>query len=201
MDAILQTTFWSAFSWMKLFEFRLKFHWSVFLRFQLTIFQHWFRSRLGAVQATNHYLKQWWLDYRRIYASLGLNELRCPQSLAMRWALYIIHSSLLFQRNRALASAMKTMVNLSLLLTLVKEPRIITVHRICTLSSVTWPTSIVICTGEQPLMFCVSIHLTHWSLDSFNKKASNFPAKFCNWWLRYLLWNCTQGRVIKPHLW
>ena len=43
MDAILQTTFWSTFSWMKMFEFRLKFHWSLFLRVQLTIFQHWFR--------------------------------------------------------------------------------------------------------------------------------------------------------------
>ena len=32
MDAISQTTFWSAFSWMKVFEFRLKFHWSLFLR-------------------------------------------------------------------------------------------------------------------------------------------------------------------------
>ena len=28
------------------------------------------------VQATSHYLNQWWLDYRRIYASCGLNELR-----------------------------------------------------------------------------------------------------------------------------
>ena len=27
------------------------------------------------VQATSHYLNQWWLDYRCIYASLGLNEL------------------------------------------------------------------------------------------------------------------------------
>ena len=43
MDAISQTTFWSAFSWMKMFEFRLKFHWSLFLRVQLTIFRHWFR--------------------------------------------------------------------------------------------------------------------------------------------------------------
>ena len=38
--------------------------------------QHWFRWWLGAVQATNHYLKQCWLVFRRIYASLGLNELR-----------------------------------------------------------------------------------------------------------------------------
>ena len=43
MDAISQTTFSSGFSWMKIFEFRLKFHWSLFLRVQLTIFQHWFR--------------------------------------------------------------------------------------------------------------------------------------------------------------
>ena len=43
MDAISQTTFWSAVSWMKMFEFPMKFHWSLFLRVQLTIFQHWFR--------------------------------------------------------------------------------------------------------------------------------------------------------------
>ena len=43
MDAISQTIFSGAFSWMKMFEFRLKFHWSLFLRFHLTIFQHWFR--------------------------------------------------------------------------------------------------------------------------------------------------------------
>ena len=43
MDAISQTTFSSTFSWMKMFEFRLKFHWCLFLRVELTIFQHWFR--------------------------------------------------------------------------------------------------------------------------------------------------------------
>ena len=43
MAAIFQTTFWNAFSWMKMYEFQLKFHWSLFLRVQLTIFQHWFR--------------------------------------------------------------------------------------------------------------------------------------------------------------
>ena len=35
------------------------------------------------MQATNHYLNQWWLDYRRIYASLGLNELTlCTRTCA-----------------------------------------------------------------------------------------------------------------------
>ena len=43
MDAISQTILSNAFSWMKMLEFRLKFHWSLFLRVQLTIFQHWFR--------------------------------------------------------------------------------------------------------------------------------------------------------------
>ena len=41
IDNISQTTSSSAFSWMKMFEFRLKFQWSLFLRVQLTIFQHW----------------------------------------------------------------------------------------------------------------------------------------------------------------
>ena len=43
MATVSQTTLSNAFSWMKMLEFRLKFHWSLFLRVQLTIFQHWFR--------------------------------------------------------------------------------------------------------------------------------------------------------------
>ena len=43
IDAISQTTFLNAFSRMKMNEFRLGFHWSLFLRFESTIFQHWFR--------------------------------------------------------------------------------------------------------------------------------------------------------------
>ena len=39
----LWTTFSDAFSWMKCFAFWSKFHWNLFLRIQLTIFQHWFR--------------------------------------------------------------------------------------------------------------------------------------------------------------
>ena len=41
--AISQTIFWNVFSWMKMYEFRLRFHWNMFLRFELTIVQHWFR--------------------------------------------------------------------------------------------------------------------------------------------------------------
>ena len=43
MAAIFQTTFSYAFSWMKINDIQSKFHWSLFLTFQLTIFQHWFR--------------------------------------------------------------------------------------------------------------------------------------------------------------
>ena len=78
MDTISQMTFTNAFSWMKMFEFRFKFHRSLFLRVQLTIFQHWFRKWIGIDQATSHYLKQWCLDYWRIYASLGLSDVIRP---------------------------------------------------------------------------------------------------------------------------
>ena len=87
MAAIFQTTFWDAFSWMKIYELRLIFHWALFLRVQLTIFQHWFRLWLGASQATSHYLNQWWLVYRRIYASLGLNELMLHTQIQLGWTL------------------------------------------------------------------------------------------------------------------
>ena len=43
MAAIFQTTFSNAFSWMKMYKFQLRFHWSMFPRVQLTMFQHWFR--------------------------------------------------------------------------------------------------------------------------------------------------------------
>ena len=43
MAAILQTIFSSACSWRKIYEFRLKFHWKLFLRFEFTILQHRFR--------------------------------------------------------------------------------------------------------------------------------------------------------------
>ena len=43
MDAISQPPFSNALSWMKNFDFWLKFHWSLFIRVQLTKTQHWFR--------------------------------------------------------------------------------------------------------------------------------------------------------------
>ena len=43
MAEISQKTFSSAFSWMKTFEFRLRFHWSLFPSVRLTVSQYWFR--------------------------------------------------------------------------------------------------------------------------------------------------------------
>ena len=39
----IDVVFANAFSWMKMLEFRLRFHWNLFLRVELTVFQHWFR--------------------------------------------------------------------------------------------------------------------------------------------------------------
>ena len=38
MAAIFWMTYSKAFSWMKMYEFHLKYHWNLFLRFELTIF-------------------------------------------------------------------------------------------------------------------------------------------------------------------
>ena len=76
MAPISQPTFLNAFSWMKMYEFLFKFHWGLFLRVRITIFQYWFRQWLDVDQAISHYLNQWWYVYWRIYASLGLNELK-----------------------------------------------------------------------------------------------------------------------------
>ena len=81
MAPIFQATFWNAFSFMKMYKIWIRFHWSLFLRVQLTIFQHWLRWWLGDGQATWHYLRQWWFVYWRIYASLVLNELSITNNL------------------------------------------------------------------------------------------------------------------------
>ena len=52
---IFQTTVSNALSSMKMFEFWLRFQWSLF-------------------PMLSHYLNQWWLVYKSIYASLCLNE-------------------------------------------------------------------------------------------------------------------------------
>ena len=46
MAAISQTTLSNAFPWKKIYEPRMRIHWSLFLKFELTTSQHWQRSRL-----------------------------------------------------------------------------------------------------------------------------------------------------------
>ena len=60
MATISQALFSDAFLWMKSFVFWLKFHWSLFLRIQLIITQHWFRQWLSDKKATSRYLNQCW---------------------------------------------------------------------------------------------------------------------------------------------
>ena len=40
--------------------FLIKFHWLIFVRFQLIISQHWFWWWLGSEQAISHYVNRWW---------------------------------------------------------------------------------------------------------------------------------------------
>ena len=133
MAYIIQTTFSNGFSWIKTYEFWLRFHWNLFLSDTFSLFLSifyisqrltlWYfvflyliflsqqvlyfllstlvltlyidvvlslsipkvriynipalaQTKLGAAQATSHYLKQWWLVYWRIYASVRLNEFK-----------------------------------------------------------------------------------------------------------------------------
>ena len=71
MRNISQMTFLNT---MKMFELRLRIHWSFFLRVQIATFLHWFKKWLGALQPTSHYMNNDGLVYWSVYASLGLNE-------------------------------------------------------------------------------------------------------------------------------
>ena len=55
-----------------------------------------FKRIFFAVQATSHYLNQWWLVYRRIYASLDLDEF----TLIMRILTYCCLGNMNHSKNR-----------------------------------------------------------------------------------------------------
>ena len=76
MAVILRRMFSNSFSCKKIVVFCFQFHQKLLPRVWLIINQHWFRQWLGADQAPSHYLTNDGLVYRRIYVSLGLNELR-----------------------------------------------------------------------------------------------------------------------------
>ena len=56
-----------------MYEYRLRFHWNLFLKVQLAIFQHWFRQWFGACQATSHCLNQGWLVYAYMHRSASMS--------------------------------------------------------------------------------------------------------------------------------
>ena len=60
MGANSQTTFSNEFSWMKIIEFRFKFHKNLVLRDQLILNQHLSCKLLVTEHATSHYLNQGW---------------------------------------------------------------------------------------------------------------------------------------------
>ena len=74
MVAILQTTFTDAFSWMKMYRFRLKFQWYCSQGSSLQCLS--ISSDIGLVP-TRRQAIVWTIDglvYWRIYASFGLNQ-------------------------------------------------------------------------------------------------------------------------------
>ena len=64
MAAIFRMTISNAFSLMKMYQFRLRYHWNLLPRVRLTIFQHWFRRWLGPVLAISHYRNQCWGTFK-----------------------------------------------------------------------------------------------------------------------------------------
>ena len=75
MAAIFQTTYSNAFSWIKMFEFRLRFHWNLSLGVQLIISSIGSDNGLApARQQVINWTNYDGLFYWPIYASLGLHE-------------------------------------------------------------------------------------------------------------------------------
>ena len=50
MAAVSQTRLSNSFSWMKIVEFRLKFHWNLFHRVQLTVFHHYYKKCVSEIK-------------------------------------------------------------------------------------------------------------------------------------------------------
>ena len=74
MAAIFQMTFWNGFSWMKMYELRLKISLKFVPRGPINIIP--VLVQIMACRLTDTKLNQWWSAYWRIYVSIGLNELK-----------------------------------------------------------------------------------------------------------------------------
>ena len=86
VDTISQTTSSNIIYWMKMYEFPPNF---IDVCSQGSNLQY---PSIGseAVLATSHYRNQWWLVYRRVNASLGLNELNMIVSFVRRTCYFAI---------------------------------------------------------------------------------------------------------------
>ena len=76
VDNISKTTLSNVFPSMNKFEFRIKISLTLVPKGPICNIPVMVQIMAWRRQATGHYLNQWWLVYWRIYASLGLNELR-----------------------------------------------------------------------------------------------------------------------------
>ena len=77
LPPICRRRFQTHFSWMKMFQFQVEFHWNMFLNVWLIMIQHCYRQ---AIIWTNDDLVYW-----RIYASRGLDELRVMSQWVKGW--------------------------------------------------------------------------------------------------------------------
>ena len=85
MTANFLTTFSNAFSWAKIYKFRLRFYISVFPMVRLTILKHWFRKWLGGRPGAYMRHSAWMSWY-----------IQCVQkSLHIAWTRFVLLCSLM----------------------------------------------------------------------------------------------------------
>ena len=76
----------NAFSWTKIYEFRLKFHWSSFLGVQLTISQYWFGQWLGGTRPITLRFELWPIST----TAYEVMWTQCVKTLQDFWTVYVI---------------------------------------------------------------------------------------------------------------
>ena len=84
MDAISQMIFSYAFSWMKMYELRLKFHWRLFPRVKINNIPAFVQIMAWRRPGEKPLSEPIMVTYWRIYASLGLNELTILPNCMLR---------------------------------------------------------------------------------------------------------------------
>ena len=105
-----QITVPNVFSWLRIYEFRMKFYWGLFLRVQLKTIQYWFRYWLGADQGTGQYFNHWWLDHRRMHALLSLSELRHVKWLILGHCIWLENKVSMPKLNKVVCPSSKIFI-------------------------------------------------------------------------------------------